>query len=180
MQSNGLLAGAGLAAALCVSCGGSQQMMLGHPMHEQVAIMVNISKEVNQADTGGGVATLAETVSDGLKEHGINSQIYASKYDHPKGTRVELNVLFWDGPGVNARKFDAAGYVIAPLSVVGVVTGTDHVIVDCRVFAPGRERPLFHRVYDKTHLPMMLTATDDNGAAISAGDAIVDDLVNEE
>jgi hypothetical protein len=67
-----------LAAALCASCGGSQQMMLGRPMHQQVAIVMIISDEVNQADTGGGVATLAETVSDGLKEHGISSQIYAS------------------------------------------------------------------------------------------------------
>jgi hypothetical protein len=121
---------------------------------------------------------LAETVSDGLKEHGIDSQIYASKYDHPKGPRVELNVLFWDGPNVNATAFKAAGYVIPVLSIAAIVTSTDRIIVDCRVFTPGHPKPLFHRTYDKSHLPLMNTENDNNGAAISAGEAIVDDLVS--
>ena len=168
-----------LAGLVCTDCATSQKIMIGRPVQQQVAILVSTSQEVNDADETGGVATLAETVSNGLKEHGMVSQIYASKYDHPAAPRIELNVLFWDEPGANSRKFAAAAYIVPGLGVAAFVTGFNRIIVDCTVYMPGQAQPAFHRRYDKTHPPLLLTETDGLASAASAGAAIVSDITRD-
>ncbi len=167
-----------VSTVLCVGCAGSQQKILGQPVHQRVAILVSSSQEVDDTDHAGGVATLAETVSDGLKDHGIESQIYASKEDHPPAPRVELHVLFWREPATSATRLAAGGYVIPGLSVAALLTGGNRMIVECSVFLPGKDQPLFLKRYDKSHLPTLLTETDGTAAAASAGSAIVSDIAN--
>ncbi len=172
--------GLGLSAAMfCVGCAGAQHEIRGQPMPptQSVAILVTTTPEVDDTDEAGGVATLAETVSEGLKQHGILSQIYTAKDGHPPAPRLELNVLFWRQPGTSSRKLAAGGYVIPGLSVAALVTGGNRMIVECSVFLPGHEQRVFWRRFDKSHLPMMLTETDDTAAAASAGNAIVGDVL---
>jgi hypothetical protein len=160
-----------------IGCGGAQQKLVGQPVHQRVAILVSTSQEVDDTDEAGGVATLSETVSAGLKEHGIDSQIYASKEDHPPAPRVELNVLFWRQPATSSRKLAAGGYVIPGLSVAALLVGGNRIIVECSVFLPGQEQRVFWKRFDKSHFPMMLSETDDTAAAESAGHSIVSEIV---
>ena len=67
----------GLAIVLgCVGCGAASQKILGQPVHRQVAIMVRISRQVDLADNAGGVAELVEAIEKGLKDEGLNSEVY--------------------------------------------------------------------------------------------------------
>src|ERR1700748_3045547 len=80
-------------------CASGPKTLLGYrvPERQQVAVVIDISDQVNQADDGGGGATLAETISDRLKDSGIDSQLYTSKYDHPKPPRIDVFVSYWHG-----------------------------------------------------------------------------------
>src|SRR6478609_12091973 len=86
-------------AGLSLGCASGPVTLVGYkvPKRQQVSIVIDISDQVNEADQGGGVATLADTITDRLKEHGIDSQLYTSKYDHPKPPRVDLFVSHWHG-----------------------------------------------------------------------------------
>ena len=166
------------ALGLCLGCGLAPQQLLGTPVHQRVSIMMTVSQEVADADQAGGVATLAETVSDRLKEQGIASQIYASKYDQadPKAPLIQLDVQFWSEPSSASKKFAAAGFVVPGLGLVALATGGNHIIVDCSVFFPGTKQRAFFRRYRSSGLASDLTGTDDTSSAENAGNAIARDI----
>jgi hypothetical protein len=173
MYSSTLGLGLGsVALVLCTACGAARQQLMGQPVHQQVAILVSTSAEVNAADEAGGVATLAETVSDGLKELGIDSQIYASKYDHPKPPLIRLDVRYWRNPGNGlARDIGRVGLSI---------DGGNGIIVDCSLYLPNRDKRVFFRRYERSGYGAFVSHTADTSSAASAGDAIVSDLSNPE
>jgi hypothetical protein len=154
-------------------CGAAHQKLVGQPVHQSVAILITTSDQVNAADDGGGVATLAEAVTDGLKENGIESQLYASKDDHPPAPRIELNVLYWHGTGAVSHKLAGAGLVVPVAGVAALATAGNKMVVDCAVFLPGRAEPAFSQRFEKWGLGLGWTATDGNAAANKVGEAIV-------
>ena len=160
--------------ASCGGCGGARQNLVGYPLHHQrVSILIKISDQVNAADDDGGVATLAETVSAGLKENGIDSQIYASKYDEAPPPRIELNVLYWHGTSAVSHKWAAAS-VVVPLAGVGALaTAGNHMVVDCSVFVPDKSVPVYEHRFDRFRMGTPMAGTSDLAAASSAGEAIV-------
>jgi hypothetical protein len=160
-------------AFLSGGCGAAHQKLVGKPLHQSVAILIRTSDQVNAADDGGGVATLAETVTDGLKENGIESQLYASKDDHPPAPRIELNVLYWHGTGAVSHKLAGAGMVVPIAGVAGLATAGNKMVVDCAVFLPGMAQPVFSQRFERWGLGLGWTATDGNAAASKVGDAIV-------
>jgi hypothetical protein len=128
---------------------------------------------VNDADDGGGVATLAETISEHLKESGIDSQIYASQYDHPKAPRIELYVRNWHGTAKISHQAAAVAEAIPVAGAVALATASNHIIVDCQVFLPDQSQPAFVQRFEHSGMGLGFTETDDNAAAASAGSAIV-------
>ena len=163
------------AVACCVASGcASHQRLLGHPVpaHQPVAILVKVSDQVNLADDGGGVATLVETLSDELKENGIESQIYASNDDHPPPPRIELDVLYWHGTSRVSHKLAAASYVVPAVGVGSLATAGNRIVVDCQVFLTSTSQPAFKQRFDRWGLGLGWTQTDDNSAASKAGSAI--------
>jgi len=153
--------------------------LLGYsvPARQQVAIVIDVSEQVNAADQGGGAATLAETISDRLKEHGIESQIYTSKYDHPKPPRVDLFIRHWHGTSTSSRQAAAAGYVVPGASAYALAAGGNNIVVDCKVTLPSQEKPALFQRFEKSGMGIGLTANEDNAAAASAGEAIVDAIL---
>jgi hypothetical protein len=138
----------GVLPLACLGCGASQKIM-GQPVHKQVAIVVRISDEVNQADNAGGVAELVETVEKGLKDEGMDSEVYTSAEDHPPPPRIELNVVFWSEPSTASRQLVVAGALAWPLGIAGAIVGPDdRMIVDCAVTLDASERRLFWRRFD--------------------------------
>jgi hypothetical protein len=122
----------------------ANQKILGQPVHRQVAIVVHISEEVNQADHAGGVAELVETIQDGLKDQGIDSEIYTAADDHPPPPRIELNVVYWSERNQSSRNLNAAGALVWPLGIAGEVVGPNNrMVVDCGVVLDASERRLF-------------------------------------
>ncbi len=156
-------------------CAGPRQRLVGYPIapHRPVAILLDISDQVNAADQGGGVATLADTVSDELKENGIDSQLYTSKYDHPPAPRIELNVLYFHGTGRASHQFAAGSYVVPALGAGALVTAGNQIIVDCQVFLPGQAQPVFKRRFNRSGMGLGWSENDDNSSASKAGSEIV-------
>ena len=174
-------------AALGLGCASGPSTLLGWkvPARQQVAIMVSISDQVNAADEGGGVATLAETISNRLKERGIDSQIYASKYDHPKPPRIDVYVSHWHGTPSYTRPATGAAAAMVPLAgavaAVGggalAVTGGNGIVVDCTVFLPNQPKPAFTQRFERSNWASSISETDGNSSAESAGEAIVDAIL---
>jgi len=174
-------------AGLALSCASGPMTLVGYkvPKRQQVAIVLDISDQVNEADQGGGVATLADTISDRLKEHGIDSQLYTSKYDHPKPPRVDVFVSYWHGTPSSAHGVQgasAAATLAAPLA--GAVAGPlamavsyNNIIVDCKVTLPGQGKPVFSQRFEKSGFGSGSSVNGDNAAAESAGEAIVDAIL---
>ena len=156
------------------ACGAAHQSLVGYPVqHQRVSILVKINDQVNEADDGGGVATLADTVSAGLKENGIDSQIYASKYDQAPAPRIELSVVYWHGTSAISHKFAAASYIVPVAGAGALATAGNRIVVDCSVFLPGKVQPVYQRRFDHWGMGIGLTETDDTAAASKAGAAIV-------
>lgn len=182
--------GSGIALSLALfgaGCASGPVTLVGYrvPPRQQVAIVIDISEQVNEADQGGGVATLADTISERLKEHGIESQLYTSKYDHPKPPRVDVFVDHWHGTASGAHHAQGASMVavgVAP--VAGLVAGPitmamnyNSIIVDCKVIVPGQDKPVFSRRFEQSAFGSGSNVNGDNAAAESAGDAIVDAIL---
>jgi hypothetical protein len=163
----------------CVACGGANQRLLGQPVpaHQTVAVLVRTSPEVNEADTAGGVATLVETVTNGLHEHGIESQIYAANDDNPPPPRIELWVEFWHQRSQASRDTGAsAAGVGAAMPIAGgavsvvslAMSGPNKIIVNCRVFRGRETASAFEKRFQSIGL-----ADDPNGVAESVGNSIL-------
>ena len=170
--------GCGLLLFVSLSVGGcasGPQTLVGYkvPPRQQVAIVIDISDQVNEADQGGGVATLADTISERLKEAGIDSQLYTSKYDHPHPPRVDLFVQHWRGVPANSH---AVG-VLLPVPALAV-WGPNSIVVDCSVTLPDRTKPSFVQRFEKTSL--FVSNANENSAnapAESAANAIADAIL---
>jgi hypothetical protein len=155
------------------------------PTRQQVAIVIDISDQVSEADQGGGVATLADTISDRLKEHGIDSQLYGSKHDNPKPPRVDVFVSYWHGTPSSARGVQGASAgatLAAPLAAavagpVALALSHNDIIVDCKVTLPGQDKPAFSQRFEKSGFGSGASVNSDNAAAESAGEAIVDAIL---
>ena len=169
----------GLCGMVHLSCAGApRQRLVGYPLpaHQPLAIVIEISDQVNAADDGGGVATLADTVSDELKKNGIMSQLYFAK-DHPPPPRVELNVRYWHGTRRISHQLAAAGMVVPAVGLGALPTAGNQMIVDCRVILPGSPEPAFKRRFDTSAFGMGWTENDDNSSATKAGAEIVDAIM---
>jgi hypothetical protein len=158
--------------ALCNACGAARQQLLGEPVRQKVAILVSTSDEVNAADDAGGVATLAETVSRDLKELGIDSQIYASQYDHPKPPLIRLDVRYWHDPGSSSAR--VIGYVLMGVS------GGNGIVVDCSLYLPNRDKRVFFRRYTRHGLAAFISEDEGTSSAAPAGSANVSHLTEPE
>jgi len=161
------------ACAATSSCA-THSRVLGYPVppHRPVAILVKTNDQVDTADDGGGLATLVETLGNELKEAGIDSQVYASKEDHPPPPRIELDVTYWHGTSRSSHQLANAGLVVPGAAFAAVATSGSHIVLDCRVFLAGGEQPVFNQHFDQSALGAGLTGADDNAAASKAGSAI--------
>ncbi|HEY3256458.1 MAG TPA: hypothetical protein VGJ91_21005 [Polyangiaceae bacterium] len=147
------------------------------PKRQQVAIVIDVSDQVNEADQGGGIATLADTISEGLKEHGIDNQLYASKYDHPKPPRVDVFVSYWHGTPGSAHGTQAIAAITPLAGPFAMAAAYNNIVLDCKVTLPGQDKPVFSRHFERTGFGGGSTTNDDNAAAESAGNAIVDAIL---
>ncbi len=133
-------------------------------MHRQVAIVVRVSDQVNRADDEGGVAELVETITNGLKEHGMESEVYTAADDHPPPPRIELDVVNWSTPltGVAAQLFGPA----------------NGIVVDCSVFLDSNARRTFYQRFEVSPPLVMLGGQDPAAAGGEAGAQILHRLLN--
>lgn len=81
-----------------------------------------------EKDTGGdqfgGIATMVETVTQGLDDRGIRNQVYAADDDHPGTPRIEILVTKWGEGNADLRESGRAvgalgGFVGAALQAAG-------------------------------------------------------------
>ncbi len=157
-----------VAVVSVLGCASGPVTLAGYkvPQRQQVAIVIDVSDQVNKTDDGGGVATLAETMTNRLKEHGIESQLYTSKYDHPKPPRVDVFVSYYHGTPTAVRW---AGML--------ALTAINKIVLDCKVTLPGQDKPVFARHFENTSMPSAVKENDDNAAAESAGEDIIDAIL---
>jgi hypothetical protein len=132
----------------------------------------------NASDESGGVATLAETISNRLKDHGIDSQIYASKYDHPAPPRIDVYISHWHSPPTITHQAAGGALLLVPVAgalaaaavsaTANVAGGGNGIVIDCTVLLPNRPKPAFTQRFERRSW-----SSDDNASAESAGEAIV-------
>jgi hypothetical protein len=159
--------------ALSSACGSSTKL-LGHPIHQPIAIVVRVSDEVANNDDGGAVAAMVDAMVDGLRQRGLDGQVYAAPDEHPPAPRIEVRVGTAD-PGSSERrgagKLAAVGGALGRAPIVGFVggvlwmSGAGSVQIDCWVYEEGRSRPSFHESYSRTLLG-------DSKSAASAGESL--------
>ncbi len=154
--------------ASALGCSSGPMTLVGYkvPKRQQVSIVIDISDQVDKEDDGGGVATLADAVANRLKDHGIDSQLYTSKYDHPKPPRVDIFVSYYHGTPPAVRW---AGLL--------ALTAINKIVLDCNVTLPGQDKPAFSRHFEHTSMPRALNENDNNAAAESVGEEIVDAIL---
>lgn len=157
-----------MAATSGFGCSSGPMTLVGYkvPQRQQVAIVIDISDQVNKADDGGGVATLAEAMTNRLKDHGIDSQLYTSRYEHPKPPRIDVFVSYYHG---TPRAVRWAGLL--------AMDALNKIVVDCKVTLPSQDKPVFARHFEQTKWPTSLGENDENAAAASAGEEIIDAIL---
>ena len=154
-----------VAAMSELSCSSGPVTLVGYkvPPRQQVALVIDISDQVNKDDNGGGIATLADAMTNRLKDHGIDSQLYTSKYDHPKPPRIDVFVSYYHG---TPRAFRWAGLL--------AVDALNKIVLDCKVTLPHQDEPVFVRHFQKTKWPTAMGENAENAAAASVGEEIID------
>lgn len=161
-----------LPTALSAGCAATvDKSILGHPMRERMNILVRTSAEVNQADNAGGVGQLVDTIYAGLREHGIDSQIYAAPDEHPHAPRIELHVEYWSERTSASHQFQAAAMAVPAAGVGMLFGGSNKIVVVCNVFLKDDEPVVFTHRYSSSSL-----GDEPTGVAESVGDAILKDV----
>jgi hypothetical protein len=147
-------------------------------MRERIHLVVRTSSEVNRTDEAGGVGTLVDTVLAGLREHGIESDIYAAPDEHPHAPRIELRVMYWSQRGALSQDFRAAGMGLAPIPIVGGIVSlgalgsNNAIVVVCKVFLVDNAPSAFSERFSSTSF-----ADDATGVAETVGEQIVDEVL---
>lgn len=75
-------------------------------------MQVRVQKDAG-GDQFGGIATMVETVTEGLDERGIHNQVYAADDDHPGTPRIEILVTKWGEGDADLRE---GGRAVGPFS----------------------------------------------------------------
>ena len=163
-----------------LGCASGPRTLRGYkvPERQQVAIVLDISDQVNAADQGGGVATLADTLSNRLREAGIDSQLYTSKYDHPHAPRVDLYVRHWQTTPESSRNAARLGALVPAVGVYSLVTWSpNEIVVDCSVTLAEQAKPTYSRRFTDTVLISGSSENSGNIAAENAANAIADEIL---
>jgi hypothetical protein len=168
-----------LAVTVCCGCAGTvKQSVLCHPMRQRISVVVRTSKEVNKTDEAGGVGTLVDTVLAGLREHGIENDIYAAPDEHPHAPRIELHVLYWSQRSSTSHDFQAAGMGLAAVPVVGGIVSlgglgsNNAIVVVCKVYLADDAPSAFAERFSASSM-----SDDATGVAETVGEEIVDEVL---
>jgi hypothetical protein len=158
---------------LTSACGSSTKL-LGHPVHHPIAIVVRVSDEVANSDDGGAIASMVDAMLEGLRERGLEGQVYAAPDEHPPPPRIDIRVQTADPGSAGRRKGGELTTVAGALGrapIVGLagvaisLSGAGSVKIDCWVYEEGKSRPSFHDSYSRVLLG-------DADAAASAGESL--------
>ena len=147
-------------------------------MRQRISLVVRTSGEVNKTDDAGGVGTLVDTVLAGLREHGIESDIYAAPDEHPHALRIELHVLYWSQRSSTSHDFQAAGLGLAPVPFVGGIVSlgalgsNNAIVVVCKVYLKDDAPSVFTERFSASSI-----ADDATGVAETVGEEIVDEVL---
>jgi hypothetical protein len=117
------------------------------PLPKKIPLYVAISRAVENADDGGMIAALVESLESDLREDGYEVAILVARADEsPPVPRIELQVLEADGGNQKLRGAGNLGGVFVP--VVGLATslaGAGRVVVDCYVVQGNPPQVTFSR-----------------------------------
>jgi hypothetical protein len=108
-------------AVAASACASGPPKLLGQPIKRPIAVLVRVSDEAAKVDDLGATAALVETLTEGLAERGVKSDVFARDDDNPPTPRIEIWVEKWD-PGDEARR---AGFrattLLVPLTSLGQI-----------------------------------------------------------
>ncbi|HTQ03457.1 MAG TPA: hypothetical protein VMI54_06355 [Polyangiaceae bacterium] len=161
----GRLAPLGCVLPFVVACASGPRVIMGQPIKKQVAVLLHVTD--GSGDRFGGIAALADTVTDGLTKRGIDNQLYAADDDHPGTPRIEIWITRW---GLGNADLRAAGRGLAAASgIVGVVmqsAGAGEIEMTVKIFREGDTAPACVRKHTGSADP------DDPSSTVSAGEGL--------
>ena len=172
-----------LLAIAALSCAARQApALIGQPIRKPVALLVRVSDEAVKTDELGGTATLVETITSGLAERGVQTEIFAADDDHPPAPRIEVWVEKWDVGNRGQRAATRVTGDAATVATAGLPGGTlvawamaGRYDVVCRIYRDGETQPAFVERYRGRIAGTDAEASVDKGESV--GEAIVADAL---
>lgn len=157
---------------VATACGSIQNKLVGQPVKKPVALLVRVSPEAAESDDPGAVASLVETLASGLEERGMQVEVFAADDDSPPAPRIEVYVREVDTGSLAAR---SAGAMLTSGLVWGL--GTGDIVVDCKVFHPGKKKPALEERFKQRIGGVSQSAAGDAGASL--GEDILDEVMTD-
>jgi hypothetical protein len=112
--------------ALCLSAcllgAGEPPKLLGQVVNKPVALWLRVSSKASEQEDLGGTLALIESLTERLKEKGVESRLFTSEADNPHSPRIEILIEEWDVGDRSARAF-APVFVPVVISSSGVNVG---------------------------------------------------------
>jgi hypothetical protein len=162
-------------APFLAACASGPRLILGQPIKKEVAVLLRVSTTGTAGDQFGGIAAIAETVTEGLKKRGIANQLYSAADDHPGTPRIEIWVTHWSAGNAGLSE---AGRVVGGLvgaAIQGAGEGTYKVIV--KIYREGDAEPVCVREHSGGFNPD--DAAEDVSTGEDLGSTILSDSLRE-
>ena len=162
--ARGVARAAFLLAVLLVGCASGPPLLMGQPIKKELAVVVRVSKEAVHGDKFGGIAAMADVVTEGLTKRGVANQLYAADDDHPRAPRIEIWVMRWSETNSDLKE---AGGIVGGLIGAGLQAGASgEYEVDVKIYREGDAQPACIRKHTG------VVDTDDAASDESAGESI--------
>jgi hypothetical protein len=145
------------------ACASGPRLLMGQPIKKEVAVLLRVSNDAS-GDQFGGIAAIAETVTDGLSKRGITNQLYAANDDHPGTPRIEILVTKWSGGDASLR--DTGRSVGGLVGGAIAAAGQGKYEVTVNIYRDGDAQPICTRKNSGSVDP------DDAGFDVSLGESL--------
>ncbi|HEY4160417.1 MAG TPA: hypothetical protein VGM29_20030 [Polyangiaceae bacterium] len=158
---------------MLIACGSSHRLV-GYPVQKRVVIYVELNQQVIEADNEGATAAVVDSLMNGLREHGMDSEIRTSADGPvPPGPRVELHFQHWNaGSAATRRGADVATAAVGLPAAVVEIAAMGSLEVDCRVFPEASsDEAAFKRHYSR-----IVMGSESTSSAESLGSDIARDV----
>lgn len=140
---------------------------MGQPVRRPIAVVVRVSDQAAKTDDMGGTAALVETLTAGLEERGLRTQLFMREDDNPPGPRIEVNIEKWDPGDLQRRTGAALATAVTPFGGFAAIGAAGAYSVLCTIVREGESRPALQRRYSSQMFGVTGSSSTNNGEMVA-------------